>query len=77
MQKIKYFLLTKTVGLFLNLLSYVSPKHAVKLAYRLFSEPRIGRLNQAQLPEVLQNAQRETSVVNFTPLTLHNMAKPY
>jgi len=60
MQKIKYFLLTKTVGLFLNLLSYVSPKQAVKLAYRLFSEPRIGRLNQAQLPEVLQNAQRET-----------------
>ena len=60
MQTIKYFLLTKTVGLYLNLLSYIRPKQAVKLAYRLFSEPRIGRLNQGQLPEVLQKAQRET-----------------
>lgn len=55
MKKIKYFLLTKSVGFGLNLTSYIQPKKATNIAYRLFSEPRIGKLNEENLPNVLQN----------------------
>lgn len=55
MKKIKYFLLTKSVGFGLNLTSYIQPKKATNIAYRLFSEPRIGKLNEEKLPNVLQN----------------------
>ncbi|HEX9979410.1 MAG TPA: alpha/beta fold hydrolase [Flavobacterium sp.] len=60
MDKFKYFLLTKSLGLYINLLSYISPKKASLLAYRLFSEPRTGRLMREMLPEVLKNTPAET-----------------
>lgn len=60
MQKIKRFLLTKSIGLYLNVLSYTRPEKASLLAYRLFSEPREGRLDKNSLPEILQKAQTET-----------------
>lgn len=60
MRKIKTFLLTKSLGLYLNLLGYTRPKKAVLLAYRLFSEPRTGRLHQHTLPEILRGTQAES-----------------
>ncbi|HEX8563044.1 MAG TPA: alpha/beta hydrolase [Flavobacterium sp.] len=60
MKKIKYFLLTKSVGLYLNLLSFVAPKKAALFAYRIFSEPRIGRLTKETLPQILNEATPET-----------------
>jgi len=60
MRKIKIFLLTKSLGLYLNILSYTRPKKASLLAYRFFSEPRIGRLHKDSLPEILRETQTET-----------------
>lgn len=60
MHKIKRFLLTKSIGMYLNILSYTRPKKASLLAYRLFSEPRDGRLHKDRLPEILKSAQSET-----------------
>ena len=63
MQKIKYFLITKSVGLYINLLSFIQPDKANALAYKLFSEPRKGKLKKEVLPKVLQNAKLE--IVQF------------
>jgi len=60
MQKLKYFLLTKSIGLYINLLSYVNPKKATLLAYKLFSNPRDGRLSKENLPEILKDTQHQT-----------------
>ncbi len=60
MKKLQYFLLTKSIGIYINLLSYIHPKKAARLAYRLFSEPRIGRFSQHELPEALKDAHSET-----------------
>ncbi|MBF0695129.1 MAG: alpha/beta hydrolase [Flavobacterium sp.] len=60
MKKLKYFLLTKSIGLYLNILSYVKPKKAAHLAYRLFSEPRDGRLSKDSIPDVLKDAELNT-----------------
>ncbi len=53
MQKIKYLLLTKSIGFGLNTLSYFRPKKATQIAYRLFSEPRKGKLLKDNLPNFL------------------------
>lgn len=55
MKKLKYYFLTKSIGLGLNSLSYLHSKSATKIAYRLFSEPRKGKLTKENLPEVLRN----------------------
>jgi len=60
MKKIKYFLLTKSVGFYINILSFVKPDKANTLAYELFSEPRKGKLKREELPKILQNAKLET-----------------
>lgn len=60
MKKLKYFLQTKLLGLYINLMAYVNPKKAVLLAYRLFSEPRDGRLQKGNLPAFLDQAESET-----------------
>ena len=57
MKKTQQFLLIKSIGLYLNILSYLLPKQSVKLAYRLFSKPRRGRLDLERLPYFLQKAQ--------------------
>ncbi|AXG72725.1 alpha/beta hydrolase [Flavobacterium arcticum] len=59
MSKIFTYILTKTIGLYINIVSYISPNKAKKLAYKFFSEPREGRLTQAQLPKILQEAEAE------------------
>jgi pimeloyl-ACP methyl ester carboxylesterase len=55
MKKIKYFLLTKTIGFGLNLKGYFQPAKAAAKAYQLFSEPRRGQLTEGNLPKMLQN----------------------
>jgi pimeloyl-ACP methyl ester carboxylesterase len=60
MKKLSFFLLTKSIGLYLNLLSFVLPRKASQLAYELFSEPRTGKLSRNNLPKILQETQTET-----------------
>ncbi len=56
MKKIKKFLLAKSIGLYINILSFVNPDKAAAMAYRIFSEPRDGRLFKNKLPAFLQTA---------------------
>ena len=60
MKKLLYFIFTKSIGLYINVLSFVFPKKAMQLAYALFSEPREGKLSKTNLPQILQEAQSET-----------------
>lgn len=53
-------LLAKSIGCYINILSYIAPKKAFSLAYKLFSNPRDGRLKAENLPEILQKATKET-----------------
>lgn len=57
MQKIKRFLLAKSIGFYLNTLGYFNPKKASLLSYRIFSEPRDGRLLKDKLPEILLSGE--------------------
>ena len=60
MKKINYFILTKSVGLFINLLSFIQSDKANQLAYKLFSEPRIGKLKKETVLKTLRSAVHET-----------------
>ncbi|PBI89538.1 2-succinyl-6-hydroxy-2,4-cyclohexadiene-1-carboxylate synthase [Flavobacterium sp. ACN2] len=54
------FITLKSVGSYINFLSYVRPKKAMELSYALFSQPRIGRLKKEELPKVLRHTETET-----------------
>lgn len=60
MKKIQYFTITKSVGLYLNLLSYFNLPKAKTIAYQLFSQPRKGKIFRENLPKILQSATLET-----------------
>lgn len=60
MKKPLYFLYTKIIGLYINLLSFISPKIAIKIACSLFGEPRKGRLSVEKLPGFLQQSEIES-----------------
>ena len=60
MKKTLYFLFTKSIGLYINFLSFVSPDKATKLAYSLFSQPREGRLTKSKLPKILRETESRT-----------------
>ena len=60
MKKIQYFLITKSVGLYINLISYFFPEKAKQIAYTIFSQPRKGKIKSGKLPKTLQSAQQET-----------------
>lgn len=60
MKKMLFFIFTKSIGLYINVLSFVFPKKASQLAYAFFSEPREGKLSKTNLPEILQEAQSDT-----------------
>lgn len=60
MQKIKFFIITKSIGIYLNLLSYVNLQSAKSTAYMIFSQPRKGKLNKHKLPKTLKSAKLET-----------------
>jgi predicted alpha/beta hydrolase family esterase len=60
MKEIQLLIITKSIGLYLNLLSFIKPEKAKQIAYQLFSQPRKGKLNPNQLPKTLLNTQKET-----------------
>jgi esterase/lipase len=60
MKKSFYFLLTKSIGSYINLMSYVFPTKAMQIAHGYFSEPRKGKLTKDKLPKTLQSAHSET-----------------
>src|SRR5262245_40003229 len=64
MKKTKRYILTKILGLYINLLSYIYPEKAKNIAYHFFSHPKKGRLKEDHLPKTLKNAKRETFDVN-------------
>lgn len=67
MVKLKYFIITKSLGFYLNILVLFFPKRAQLLAYTLFSTPRKGKLLVNQLPNFLQNQISEKLVYkNYT-----------
>jgi esterase/lipase len=64
MKKTFYFLLTKSVGAYINLLVYLFPKKAIQIAHGHFSEPKKGKITANNLPQTLQTATIETTVEN-------------
>jgi len=60
MKKINYLLLTKSIGFYINVLSFISPKKATQKAYDLFSIPRKGKIILNSIPEILQDAEAVT-----------------
>jgi len=54
------FLTVKAVGLYINLFHLVHPKKALHLSYALFTNPRIGKIQEGKLPKILQNTIKET-----------------
>ena len=64
MKKNFYFLLTKSIGTYINLMSYVFPSRAIQIAHGYFSQPRKGKINSTKLPKTLQEATLETIVEN-------------
>jgi pimeloyl-ACP methyl ester carboxylesterase len=62
MKKALYFLLTKSIGIYINLISFVFPEKATQIAHGYFSEPRKGKLTKEKLPKTLQSAYSETIV---------------
>ena len=60
MKKIQYLILTKSIGFYLNALSYINLEKAKIQAYQLFSQPRKGKIKKEKLPKTLQSAAFET-----------------
>jgi len=60
MKKIQYLILTKSIGFYLNALSYINLEKAKIQAYQLFSQPRKGKIKKEKLPKTLQNVTYET-----------------
>lgn len=52
--RLQQFIL-KTIGVYINALSYLYPKEAVRLAEKYISEPRKGKLNPSDLPDILKD----------------------
>lgn len=59
MKRIKQFLVVKSIGLYINLLSFLSHEKAKKLSYEFFSQPRKGRINKNNLPKTLSSSIQE------------------
>lgn len=53
-------MLAKSIGFYINLISFLFPKKATQLAHTFFSEPRKGKLTRDKLPKTLQEANSET-----------------
>lgn len=60
MNKIVYFLFTKSIGFYLNLLSFLNPTKANQLTFMYFSNPRQGKLKKDSLPPILQETKSES-----------------
>ncbi|MCR5860895.1 alpha/beta hydrolase [Flavobacterium sp. J372] len=71
MPKFLSTLIKRSLGAYINLLGYISPERATKMAYKFFSEPRDGRLLKDALPEVLQQAEAEVIYDGDAHITLY------
>lgn len=60
MKKIIQNIVAKSIGTYINILSYVAPKKGYTLAYKFFSEPRKGKLDAKKLPKTLLKAEQES-----------------
>jgi len=60
MRKVQFFIITKSIGVYLNLMSYINLENAKSKAYQLFTQPRKGQLNKEDLPKILRTATIET-----------------
>ncbi|MEL1241314.1 alpha/beta hydrolase [Flavobacterium flavipallidum] len=60
MKKALYFIFTKSIGLYLNLLSFIFPEKAIQIAHGFFSMPRKGKFKKNKIPKFLEEAQLET-----------------
>ena len=60
MKKLIYFAFIKSLGNYLNLMSFASPKKANRMAFALFTQPREGKLRPEKMPKTLQKAAFET-----------------
>ncbi|WP_430613578.1 alpha/beta fold hydrolase [Flavobacterium sp. JP2137] len=58
-KRITDFAVSKTLGIFLNVLYFFSAQRSTALAYTLFSTPQSGRLSPERLPQFLQAARSE------------------
>ena len=59
-----YFIFTKSIGLYINLLGFLFPQKASSLAFAFFSQPREGRLKRNKLPKILQEPESKTFQYN-------------
>lgn len=53
-------MLTKSIGGYINLISFAAPKKATQMAHGYFSEPRKGKFTIDKLPKTLKEAHSET-----------------
>jgi pimeloyl-ACP methyl ester carboxylesterase len=58
-KKIQYFILTKSIGFYINCLGFLFPKKAARFAYQIFSQPRIGKLTRENIPAILEFSRQE------------------
>jgi esterase/lipase len=64
MKKSFYFLLTKSIGTYINLLSFINHTKATQIAHGYFSQPRKGKFTEDTLPKTLKGAYSETILHN-------------
>ncbi len=57
-------ILAKSLGMYLNMLSFIFPKKGFSIAYAFFSQPRKGKLKKEKLPKMFLNAEQETHFYN-------------
>lgn len=60
MDKVRFFILAKSLGAWINLLGFFRPDKGAALSYYYFSRPRYGKLGEGALPDILQTAKRST-----------------
>lgn len=53
-------ILAKSIGAYINLLSYIAPNKAFAIAYNFFSEPRKGKIKVDKIPKTLQKAYQQS-----------------
>jgi pimeloyl-ACP methyl ester carboxylesterase len=61
----------KSLGLYINSLSFVAPKKSLKLAYKLFSEPRKGKIKKIVPKTIQRSTKEEFSLDEHTIQTYH------
>lgn len=60
MKKILFLSLAKTIGVYINLISFISLRVATQIAHQNFSRPRKGKLTKNSFPKIFESAIHET-----------------